>query len=406
MIKNICFLSGLFPTETKEEIIKNSKGVIQNAANALQWSFVKGFDSLNISMNIVNLVYIGSYPFRYKEPIIKRYKFKHNIHSSDINLFFLNLPLIKLISRYFSAYAHLEKWLKSNTEDKYLVIYAMHAPFLLAANRIKKQDKTVKICLIVPDLPEYMSDSKNLLYKILKNVDRYIITKTLASIDCFILLTKDMSTTLKIESKPWVCIEGIANDFEIDNTHSVKESYKTILYTGTLADRYGVLDLVEAFRLIKDNTFRLWICGDGDTKEKIIGYSKIDNRIKYWGQLPREQILELQTRATLLVNPRKNEGDYVKYSFPSKIMEYMASGTPCLIHRLPGIPDEYYNYTFTFSNDSIGSIKEKIEEVCNLNTLVLHKKGELARDFILKNKNPKVQVKKLVDMLNSLYVQK
>lgn len=403
---NIAFLSGLFPEETKKEIITNSKGVIQNAANTLQWSFVKGFDSLNIKPLIINLVYIGSYPFRYKKAFINKYNFNHNNLSFDVNLSFLNLPLIKLISRYFSTYNYLKEWVKSNEEDKCLIIYAMHTPFLLAASRIKKKNRNLKVCLIVPDLPEYMSDSNNILYKILKNADKYIISKTLVYIDFFVLLTKDMSTALNIEKKPWICIEGIADNVIPNKTHSSKEKNKTILYTGTLAKRYGILDLVEAFSLIKDETFRLWICGDGDTKEKLIAYSKVDKRIKYLGQLPREEILDLQRKATLLVNPRKNEGEYVKYSFPSKIMEYMVSGTPCLIHKLPGIPDDYYNYTYTFSGESIESIRETLEEVCNLDPLTLHKMGEFARDFILKNKNPRVQVKKLVDMLNSLYVQK
>ena len=41
---NILFLCGLFPPDRKQEILKNSRGVVQNAANNLQWSMVEGFE--------------------------------------------------------------------------------------------------------------------------------------------------------------------------------------------------------------------------------------------------------------------------------------------------------------------------------------------------------------------------
>ena len=63
-------------------------------------------------------------------------------------------------------------------------------------------------------------------------------------------------------------------------------------------------------------------------------------RIEFLGMLPRTDVLELQSKATILVNPRQPVGDFTKYSFPSKTIEYMASGTPLLMYKLPGIPEE------------------------------------------------------------------
>ena len=64
--------------------------------------------------------------------------------------------------------------------------------------------------------------------------------------------------------------------------------------------------------------------------------------------------------ATLLINPRFSNEEYTKYSFPSKNMEYMASGTPILTTKLPGMPKEYYEYIYLFEEESIEGMKNKM----------------------------------------------
>ena len=41
----------------------------------------------------------------------------------------------------------------------------------------------------------------------------------------------------------------------------VNKSEKTILYTGSLASRYGIKNLINSFPLINDKEYSLWICG-------------------------------------------------------------------------------------------------------------------------------------------------
>ena len=40
----VLFLGGLFPNGYENELLKNSKRNVQNAANNLQWSLVRGLD--------------------------------------------------------------------------------------------------------------------------------------------------------------------------------------------------------------------------------------------------------------------------------------------------------------------------------------------------------------------------
>ena len=163
-----------------------------------------------------------------------------------------------------------------------------------------------------------------------------------------------------------------------------------------------MLNLVSAFMRIRNNDVKLYICGEGDAKEEILELSKLDERIVYKGLVAREEALALQRNAILLVNPRTAEGDYTKYSFPSKIMEYLASGVPTLMYHLPGIPSEYYEYCYTIDKDGIDYLASAIENILNLSEEQRNLKGQSARHFILTKKNPKVQAQKIIDLVECL----
>ena len=93
--------------------------------------------------------------------------------------------------------------------------------------------------------------------------------------------------------------------------------------------------------MICSNDVELWICGSGDAKDIIEDEAQKDSRIKYFGLVDSQTALKMQHQATILVNPRTSDGEYTKYSFPSKNMEYMVSGTPVLTTDLPGMPKEH-----------------------------------------------------------------
>ena len=72
------------------------------------------------------------------------------------------------------------------------------------------------------------------------------------------------------------------------------------------------------------------------------------------------------SNADLLVNLRDSRIEYTKLSFPSKMFDYMASGTPVLTTKLDGIPIEYYDYVFSIDSYSSSSIADKIREILKM----------------------------------------
>ena len=399
------FLGGVFEPIKINEIKEKSIGNIQFASNALQWNLISGLENkLKRSVKIFSRMFIGSYPQRYKDYYIKSSKFSHKKDVEDINLGFINIYFIKQLILPYVPNKALENWIVSNDKKKVLFVYS--ANFTKSIMHIKRLFPSVHICLILPDFPDFMDldKSNNILYRLKNKHNHNQLLKSTKLIDSFVLLTDQMADGIGIRDiKPYVVIEGMVSDFHTqNNSNQGHDKTKTICYTGTLTKKYGIMDLVKAFQLIDDNEYKLIICGSGEAEPDIRKIALEDSRIEYKGIVSREDAMRIQMTSSVLVNPRKNDGAYTKYSFPSKIMEYMVAGRPIICYKLDGIPDEYDNYLNYVTDNSVESLKNKLIEVLSLDPEQLTNQGVINRRFVIENKNNIIQAQKIIEMVNAV----
>lgn len=407
---DIAFIAGMFPPGSENEIIKNSKISVEFAANAFQMKLAKGFMKNGIkNFKILNSMFVNSYPRGYKQMVINSNPFTLSdgnfIHE---NIGFVNVYFFRHFFKYFTLKPYVKEWAKKDLMNtKILVGYTALNPTLELFKLAKSVNKDIKTCLIVPDLPNMCTRKKKLFNIFLNSVSKKM-SKYQIYIDNYVVLTEQMATELNF-SRNYVVIEGIIDSDEkndscnssinIDNVNRTP----IVLYSGTLNEKYGVVNLVEAFKRIEDKNYRLVICGKGDAEALIKLASSEDRRIEYRGLLNNSDVLSLQKAARVLVNPRQNNEEYTKFSFPSKNLEYMMSGRPLIAYKLDGIPDEYDNYLLYVQGNSIDDLKESILNTCNESDEVLNIIGRKARDFALLYKNEYIQVKKILQMFGDDY---
>jgi glycosyltransferase involved in cell wall biosynthesis len=399
---NILFLGGIFTERDKDSIIQRSKGGVQNAADTLQKNYITGFahSDLVTSLSIINLPFIGAYPYRYQDlfyrPVTKRESLER---ATILNVGFFNLTIVKNIYRAYQAVKAILAEMKSHKNESHvLVCYSMHLPFLLACYFIKRLKKQTHLCVIVPDLPEYMAVRTGIskaVFKTLSQISYFIVNDS----DSIVVITSDMLKKFNGDIKK-VVIEGIADKNYI-SVSEVTQRKNYFLYTGTLDRRYGIRNLVDSFVDSGIRDYDLFICGDGDDRAYVEEIDARGKNVKYFGQLDRDSVLNLQRNATLLINPRDNESEYTKYSFPSKIIEYMSSGVPVLMYRLDGIPEEYYGFCFLIPPGGEG-LKTKLLELSKLSSNDFISVGKSAKKFIIENKMPDMQVAKLLDVIKGV----
>lgn len=397
----LLFLGLMYDREKEREYLKKSKIGMQAAANTYQWALLDGFIENQADITLFNTLPVGTFPKYYNELAISSRKWKYrDIDCEEIG--FWNLLFFKQLSRKRNYIKKIKSWIENNGGEKTIVSYSLYLPFLKALKWVKKTHPEVKASVVVTDLygkngiPTKSRIKAFLMQSYQKRIDR--LTKY---IDSFVILTEHMKEPLSIGERPYIVVEGI-NGLREENISVEKPDKKAILYTGTLNYQFGINTLLDAFSSIEDDNYELWICGDGEAKEKIISLSKEDGRIKFFGFLPKTEILKLQRQATVLVNPRKNEGEYTKYSFPSKTIEYLASGTPLVAYELDGIPDEYDEYLHYVENDSVEALKNKITEVCEQSEEERNLFGKRAQQFVFCKKNAKKQTERIINLIDHM----
>ena len=388
-IDKILFIGSSCPRAIYAKL-QQQHAISDYAAYTFQDAIISGLLANGCDLDVLTAPSILSYP----KSNILFYKGFSIRESNGINwrgISFINLPVIRLVSKFIKESIALYNTRKSG---QCIIIYSLPSFQLLASVLFARKNRKY---VIITDLPEYMSGSKNCFYRLLKKIDRSIIEWALKRITGFVLLSQQMQDRLSLNNKPSIVIEGIYKDSKCSKP-SKDENYKILLYTGSIEERYGVKDLLEAFTLIKGDHYRLWLCGNGDLS-MVNEYMSKDYRIVYHGSLPHTTVLEMQQKASLLVNPRHSYEEFTRYSFPSKTMEYMASGTPTLMCQLQSLPKEYYPYLFFFKNETVDGMSRRIKELLDTSSDDMNTFGAAASKFIIENKNAKVQTYKIIDMI-------
>ena len=83
-------------------------------------------------------------------------------------------------------------------------------------------------------------------------------------------------------------------------------------------------------------------------------------------------------------------------------MEYLASGTPTLMSKLPCLPKEYEPYIYFFDDESVEGMKNKIIEICEKSQEELNEFGEKAAKFIHTQKNEIAQTKRIIEFITKV----
>lgn len=313
------------------------------------------------------------------------------------SLGFINAPVLGFAQREKRIVAEAKKWARRQSGgDVMVLIYSMHSPFLRAACAVKKILPSAKVFLIVPDLPQYMQ-SGGVIKRMLKKIDRKRIDSLLPVVDKYVLYTKQMAEYFGLKDGSWMVCEGLMDVSKISlGGDKPSDGKKICMYAGSFASQYALDTLVAAFERA-DVDAELHLYGNPSEGEALMSKFPNCKKTRYMGILSQSEVFERMKEATLLVNPRPSNLELAKYSCPSKTFEYMASGTPVLMTRLPGLPDEYHSYLYFFEEETEDGFKRALEWVLAKDSTELRAKGEEACEFLKREKSSVCQVRRIVD---------
>lgn len=359
----VLMLCGVFAEENEAEVVAHARAAVEFSANVFQKKLISGFRGLPVDFQVISAPFVGAYP---NASDIMYFRGFEKEQSLCEYVPFNNVWGVRNFSRAKALKKALEDFIACDDPQKLILIYCTHTPFLEAAVYAKRRDSRIKLCLYVPDLPNYMnlSAKRSMLYDVAKKYDIAVMTGLMKQVDSFVLLTRQMKDCLPVGSKPCAVIEGIvtAHELEAQPMEKQNDGLVRVVYTGKLNEKFGVKHLVDAFCMLEDPAYRLILCGRGDCEGYIAQKAAVDSRICYLGQVTAAEAKKWTLQADVLVNPRKNDEEYTKYSFPSKNVEYLLSGNPVVAYMLDGMPEDYRNFMTIVADDRTESLRDAIEK--------------------------------------------
>lgn len=363
------------------ELVENKPGQQVQKYHRL---FAKGF-----AKNGCRVMMVSALPVNRENSLRKKFKFEEEseqgIEYHYLPLF--NFPVIKNISAIWSSFWETIKNAGKNTYVICDVLNQSVALGALCAARLKK-----KHCVgIVTDLPDMLVEKKSIKTR----VNNWVLSKYTD----YVFLTEAMNDRLNPKGKPYVVLEGHV-DCDIPMCPPEEKYDKfTGLYAGELSKKYGLQYLVEGFIQADIKDAELHLYGYGDYVPELLTICEKYQNVKYFGVQLNSYVVKEQQKATLLINPRPTHEEYTKYSFPSKNMEYMLSGTPVLTTKLPGMPEEYYPYVYIIEEENANGVAASIRAISEVSREALKEKGIQAREFVMKHKNCQYQARQVIDGL-------
>ncbi len=349
----------------------------------------------DIQLDSVTVYPIASFP-RDK----KLYVLDEVIHINDgitsHRVRFCNLPFIKQLSQTLSVYRKAWSLVDADT-----VVFTFNSFLQVGIPALwLKRKKGCTVCSLLADLP--IDDNPGS-----RNIVRNFFSKAFEKITAYAIKQADLLVVLNSQAvseyapgKRFIVVEGgvIPEQIpQIDNYKTVDR--KNIVYGGALTEYSGVLDLIEAMKYVKNPDVTLDIYGGGYIEDKVRQLAKASDNVSYHGRVSNAQMLQIQRTAFLLANPRPINDPIARVTFPSKLFEYMVSGTPVLTTKLNGLSDEFLQNVYAIEDTKPETFAAMIDHIASLSMDELNEKAKSAFTFIMQEKNWEKQCAKIYSFI-------
>jgi glycosyltransferase involved in cell wall biosynthesis len=367
--------------------------------NVFAWAITDSLISSGVEVTLISVRQVSNYPAN-PRLVFRGGKFCER-GVQGYYLGFVNLLGVKHVTRFIQCLTRGTKSILTWRPDL-LLVHGVHSPFLWYAALARKLFR-VKIVALLTDPPGVVLGRDGGITRVLKALDIWLVKRALSSFDGVVALAPRLASDFAA-GKPALVLEGI-NSNEEALEEAQERSDQVLLYAGGLVASNGVDRLVEAVLGLGEPPVVLAIFGDGDLKDHINEIARRRANIRPVAVLPRQEVLRSYRDADLLVQPRPVAQHFTPYSFPSKLLEYMASGTPVLSTHLPSIPEDYEPYLYWIDDDSIAGLRAAIGRVLSLPPRERSLKGRRAAAFVRETRSRYAQGRRLRAFLEAVLAQ-
>lgn len=240
----------------------------------------------------------------------------------------------------------------------------------------------------------------NILCYFYRSINKFLLRK----VDIITAPSEFVSTMFKNNNFFYKDIKIIYNAIDIRDKNykekniSIKKSL-TFVYMGALSKYKGLIELVESFKNISDDSINLIIAGKGELKDYVISESNKDKRISFYHFLNEDEKDKVLKKSDILIIPSIwNE------PFGRVVIEAYSYGLPVIGSNVGGIPEiiEHKKTGLIFNHREENSLMNSMlyfinnkEEIYNMKLNCFNKLKEFSLEL---------QIDRFIEVYNSVII--
>ena len=382
MKKSLMYFGFAIPKAT-EETVASVDEMPHIASYKFGWSVVSSLNTYFDNVHLISTCDIRNFPAA-KKLFFSCFRFESNgFHGHFVG--FINLIILKHISRLLVLMVSLPFILQKKKPD-FILVHGTHTPFMLAAI-LTKIIFRIQIGILLTDQHGKEVKSDGLLGRLSRRLDTLLMSLLLHRFDNYFCLSSTFITKYKLTNA--LVIPGILSDKfkssvltnKIDKPTDARFS---VVFAGGVTSDNGVDRLIEAAEISSIPKLKVTIYGNGELVQVVKDAASRDQRIAYGGILHGDDLTRALLSADVAINPRPTNNEYSQNSFPSKLIEYLATGVPTLTTPLVSIPEEINDCFYYANGDDAESLSLALLKVYETSTEERLQIGTRAQERVAK----------------------
>lgn len=275
-----------------------------------------------------------------------------------------------------------------------IVVFYNMSYMYFGLTKVVKKNKAYPV-LMLADYTDY-HEEKNPIKKVLAK----LCEESFKEFDSVISLANFEEKQFKKNVNLEVLRGGINFNYfkDIKQPQYNEDKPLVFMYAGLLSNVTGVDILLETMKLVKAQNLKLLISGKGELEKKVEEYAATDSRVTYLGFLDVDDYYKQLNDVNIFINPRNMGLTQNKNNFPSKILEYLATGRVILSTKFSGSED--FDGLIEWFDGNANDLAKEIDHAC-LAYKNLYEKTYITNREAAKKYDWNIQAMKIIQVVNS-----
>ena len=293
-------------------------------------------------------------PFSRKYCKLKKLEIE-NKTEGKISWHYVGIRRLK-ISRYLSVKAQCKKIMNGIELNDAIVITDTLNPNVLNNSTALAKKYNLPIIGVCNNTPSMIKAAG-------PSYTKYLLNKA-SNLSGYITLTPGLNELFNKSNRANMSFEGILDTKTVAKN---KNQYgKYIFYNGSLEERFGVYELIKAFKELDNPGINLYISGYHGNKEhleKAIGDS---HNIINMGMLQSDDVVSFANQSLVNINPCPYSEDYDRYLIPDNIVDYLNADSVLVSVRNRHFKKYFDNDAIWIKSNEIYDLLKGLKSALNL----------------------------------------